>query len=304
MFLSPYQTTPCKDYNLKEIIKELLLSKIDGYLLDRGDGIYLTTPVMAQLPIFTQPITRVEMDNRADAPAVIIDGRTLLRENRTGHGDERWNVSNVSEYEFQMMRAKLQQLWMRDSFDKLDLLRIGDLGAVTFVNWVTKSLSSKLGLDPQQYLNSSIIVAYYYACLHYEKAHFGEDEKMKISSQVARWTRVPAANVIALVDQLDYLGNIKDLVECLKVHSGSMRLNQLSAGLIYALLGGSWFGNNSRETVAVSLEHPPTFTALMKAALELRSYKNAMLSKVAALQTRGGNDAEYLKNLNFLINKG
>lgn len=304
MFLSPYQTTPCKDYKLKEIVSELLLGKIDGYLLDRGDGIYLATPSMSQLPIFTQPITRIEMDNRQDVPDVIIDGRTMLRENRTGSGEGRWMVSNVTEHEFQLIRARIQQLWMRPNFDKLDLLRVGDLGAVTFVNWICKSLSSKMGLDPQQYLNTTIIVAYYYACLHYEHAHFGEDDKMKIVSQVSRWTRVPAANVIPLVDQLDYMETIHDLVGALKQYSGSMRLNQLNAGLVYALLGGSWFGNNSRETVAVALEHPPTFTALMKAALELRSYKNAMLSKVASLQTRGGNDAEYLKNLNFLINKG
>lgn len=302
MFLSPYQTTPCKDYNLKAIVQELLLGKVEGMLLDRGDGIWLTTPSLSQVPIFTQPITRIEMDNRKDVPDVIIDGRTLLRHNRSGSGDE-WTVSNLTEHEFQLMRAKLQKLWMQDSFDKLDLLRVGDLGAITFINWVCKSLSSKLGLDPQQYLNTTVIVGYYYASLHYEETQFDEDTKMKIAQQVSRWTRVPVINSLSIIDQLGYMETVRDLVDALKVHGGSMRLNQLNIGLIYALLGGSWFGNNSRETVAVSLEHPPTFTALMKAALELRSYKNAMLSKVASMQVRAGNDAEYLKNLNFLINK-
>lgn len=302
MFLSPYQTTPCKDYNLKAIVQELLLGKVDGLLLDRGDGIWMTTPIMNHLPIFTQPITRIEMDNRKDVPDVIIDGRTMLRQNRGADSNEQWLVANVSEHEFQLIRAKLQRLWMHDHFDKLDLLRVGDLGAITFINWISKSLSSKLGLDPQQYLNTSVIVGYYFACLHYDEAHFGEDDKMKIVSQVSRWTRVPVANFMNIVDQLGYMNGIRDLVDALKQFSGSLRLNQLNVGLIYALLGGSWFGNNSRETVAVSLEHPPTFTALMKAALELRSYKNAMLSKVAAQHTRGGSDADYLKNLNFLLN--
>lgn len=299
MFLTPYQTTPCKDYNLRNTIAELLLGKVDGKLTEPNPGIYLATPALGSVPLFTQPITRIEMDRRMDVPEIIVDGRALLKPNGREGG---WQVSNHTEMDFQLLRARVLKLWISDGFDKQDLLRVGDFAPIVFINWVSKSLSSKLGLDPQQYLNTSIVVGYYYACLHHEELHFGEDQKMKIASQISRWTRMPVPNVLTVVDQLGYLNNIKDLVDALKAHSGSARMEQLSAGLIYALLGGSWFGSNSRETVAVALEHPPTFVAFVKAALELRSYKNAVLSKVATLAVRGGNDKEFLKNLNFLLN--
>lgn len=295
MFLSPYKTTPCKDYILKDIVSELLLGKVEGMLMDQGNGVWLVTPALNTVPIFTQPITRIEMNNRQDVPPVIVDGRALLRQNREGG----WLVANHTELQFQNLRGQLQILWMQEGFDKLDLLRIGDLPATVFTNWVSKSLSSKLGLDPQQYLNTSVVVAFYYACLHYDEAHFGEDDKLRIASQIARWTRIPVPSVLSIVDQLSYLENIKALVEALKQYSGSARMEQLSAGLVYALLGGSWF--NNRETVSVALEHPPTFVAFVKAAIELRSYKNTVLAKVTQLAIKGGNDKEFIKNLNFLL---
>lgn len=301
MFVSPYQTTPCKGYKLDGIINEVMSERIDGSLLVFNYPIELVGPLSTGVPVFTQPLTRLEFGDRKHVPEIVIDARSILRHNRTG--DKPFTVSNFSEMELQESRAQLQLLWQMDDHSRADLLRAGDLPAIAFANWLSRTIAGKLGLDPEQQMILTVVVAYYYANLFYDEREFDERTKLKVGQSISRWTRIPADKVLEIIDPLGYLANIKEFIGATRQAIQSTRIEQLELGFLYALVKNSWFGANSQETVCVALEHPPTYLALVIASLNSRSYRSANLAKVVNMAVKGGNDKDFVRAVSFLLPK-
>jgi hypothetical protein len=302
MFNSPYGTTPCKDYKIDAIVDAVMAERIDGALVTLRDRMELVGPASANVPVFTQPLTVFEFGDRKDKPQIVIDARSLLR--LTRGGDQPFTVSNFSEMELQESRAALQLFWQNPSNNKTDLLRAGDLPAITFVNWISRSVAGKLGLDPEQQMVLAIVTAYYYSCLFYQFDEFDDNTKLRIANSIARWTRIPADKVLEVTDELGYLANVREYIGAVRKCVVTTRIEHFELGFLYAMLGGSWFGSgSSRETVCISLEHPPTFIALVLASLNSRSYRNATLAKVVLMAVKGGNDRDFVRGIQSILPK-
>jgi hypothetical protein len=302
MFNSPYQTTPCKGYKLDPIVNAVMGERIEGNLITLRDQIELVSPASPNVPAFTQLLTKYEFADRRDKPQIVVDARSLLRLNRGG--DDPYTVSNYSEMELQETRAAIQLFWQSENNSRTDLLRTGDLPAVAFINWISRSISGKLGLDPEQQMEITIITAYYYSNLFYCAEEFDDNTKLKIAQSIARWTRIPAEKVLDITDNIGYLANIVDYIAAVRANVHTTRIEHLELGFLYAMLGGSWFGSgSSRETVCVALEHPPTFLALILASLNSRSYRNATLAKVVLMAVKGGNDRDFIRGITAIVPK-
>lgn len=96
---------------------------------------------------------------------------------------------------------------------------------------------------------------------------------------------------------------IKDFCAQVKEITENNRLQAFEEGILVNLLIASWFGTNAREMIAVALEHPPTWIALVYAAFTEKSYKNTVISKIAYryLGSKGEND--FVRSLVSLINE-
>lgn len=296
MITSPYQSTPCKDYDLKRIIADVMADRIDGKLIPQGP--FEMVGPDSTLPIFTQPLTRLEFGDRREAPTLVIDGRAMVRATR--NSDQPWVVHNFSEFDLIRVRARFQLLWQDPQYVKQDLLRCGDLPGIVWVNWISKSLSYRLSLDALQQMHLAVLCGYYYVCLFNTREEFDDTAKAKSAVLISRWTRINVSEVLEIIDPQPYLDTLKDFVDACKRSVETSRMEQLNLGLVYTLLGGSWYGSSSsRETVGVALEHPPTYLALINASLQLRSYRSATLAKIVQQAVKGGNDKDLLKNLAF-----
>lgn len=300
MFLSPYQTSPCRDFRLEKIVSEVMIARIDGALLRENWPIEMVGPSSPEVPIFTQPLTKLEFGNRKDVPEVVFDARSMMRLGRA-NDNKPYVVSNYAEMEFTLNRCRLLTYWLSDGFDKLDMLRAGDLVPIAWNHWISRTLSGRLGLDPEHQMFIEVAAAFYYCALHYEERLFDEQARTKSVQQISRWTRVPAQRVFEITDQIGYIADIKGFVETLKKVVPSSRMEQVSVAFLYALLGNGWFGANRNEIVCVALEHPPTWVALVYSSLQQRGYRNATISKVVEKATRGGNDKDFIKSLQFMM---
>ena len=74
------------------------------------------------------------------------------------------------------------------------------------------------------------------------------------------------------------MSNVKDFVSQIIHVIDSPCLEKFSSGLLMTILMNSWFGNNSKETVCVGIEHVPTWLSLVY-SLNDRIYKTAALLK-------------------------
>ena len=65
----------------------------------------------------------------------------------------------------------------------------------------------------------------------------------------------------------------------------------------------SWFGSNAKEILAVALEHPPTWYAIVFSSLEERTYKNSMIARVAERFGKGGAWVDFKNAYSELIKR-
>lgn len=301
MFNTPYDTTPLKDHRLENIMSELLMAKIDGSVveLDEMPGVFILNSQSSKLvPIFTQPLTSLQLGERAGDIKVVFDGRALTRVD----GEGRMRITNTTDYDLQKRRASLLMHWINPSFDRRELLRAGDFSFLVFTTWITRTLTSKFALDGLQSMNVNIITGWYYICQFVSYNDFDDETREWMNGTIQRWTRIPYDKVVEVTTNLNHMDDIKDYIEGLKKASGTVRFDAFSFGVLYALLGSGWFGPNSRETVCVALEHPPTFIALLVSAVQLKSFKSTVISKVAISVNIKTKSTDWVRNIEDIIN--
>lgn len=307
MFTLPYETTPNGSYQTEEIRKALLHALISGELRpvvsgskhseSNGEilkGVQEVPPYLKSIPAFSQPMW-VENDNNK---MLVIDSRAFVREGRDGS----IKITNPTEYRFLTLRAILTRAWIEGS--KAEQSQFGDYPATVFSRILTEGLVRRLGLSPMDQMNLSVISAYYYFSLFLSvDAELTDIDRVKLATRVSRATRVAVDKVMALTDQLPILGDINAYSAALKEAVGSTRLSKLNAGLIYAIVGGCWFGAHARESVAISLEYPPIFLAMLYMALTDRSYHSAFFTKTALSTDKEAARQNFTKSMGAYLNE-
>ncbi|MBE0438138.1 MAG: hypothetical protein IBX57_00025 [Gammaproteobacteria bacterium] len=274
MFSTAYDTLAARFYDVKEIRSKLELARIDDELKPARwpdsreiiDGIYEVGD--NEVPTFTHPF-KYEFDKK---PVYVVDLRPYTKIERDGTRA----ITNLPEYSLLLMRAKLNKIW--DEEPSL-VVNMGDLPMVVFVRWLTGVISSRLGLSPEDQIKLSAVTLFYWYDLSREES-LEESEKMRVLAKLSKISYIPTTAVVGLVDRIVRMGNVSDYIAVAKEVVGSTRMEKLNPGLLFSMLGGSWFGLNAKELIAVATEHPPTFIAIINAALESRSYKKSLLGKL------------------------
>lgn len=278
MFTTAYETLACRAYNKDSIASALRLGLVEEELMsittpDSGKhvrGVWGVKPGNEDIPTFSHPF-RVELENH---PFYFIDTRVYIQQDRDG----RQRFTNVSDYRFQIIRSVLNIHW---ESEPKDLLNTGELGPLIFCRWLTETIVKRLGLGPSEQAQIMTVTLFYWYSLFRESDEgFDEKEKMRILTKLNQISAIPTNLSMAIVDNIELMPDINTYIDTLKVVVNSTRLENLSAPLMFAMLGGSWFGFNAKETIAVATEHPPTFLAIVLSALETRSYRKSILGQM------------------------
>lgn len=298
MIKQPYDTTPCKNYRLGDTIQEIKRAMINDEirpaLTPKGttiDSVFLITSENDTVPQFAHPL-HFEHQGK---DIWFVDVRGMTRVSREG---VLVTVSAV-DYELAITRATLSQIWYEGG--ERDLFALGKFPAIVFTRWISENISRRTAIDPATQMRLSVICALYYYQQFYTQNDWDDVIKIKSLATIAQQTRIPLDTVMDIGGDIPHMSTIMDLVECLKVHSQSVRFENFNIGLLYSMFMGSWFGSNSREIVAVSLEHPPTFLALIYLALKERSFRKTALAQMVLVSDKQDLGRTYTYNLLGLL---
>lgn len=295
IYLSAYDTLVGSGYKLDKITYGIEKAIINGEYVkdDNNENIFrLYSHDLNDIPVFFHPLILEERDDRK----IILDLRQYTRLDKAS-GDYQFRLTNESS--FQVNRGLLNALWVeRDPFV---LLNVSPLPMIIFSGWISENIARRYALDPRDQLNIAIFTAYYYYCLFSDNDKFDDEDKNRIISSISRNLRCSAQDVIEILDNVDYsIDNITDYCKELESISSNVRLKNFNPTVLFQLLGGSWFGSNAKELIAVSLEHPPTWIALVLSAYTERTYRNTILAKTAerkASKVAGDNFSRAIYNL-------
>lgn len=304
MKLSPYECKPCAGYQMGAVEKGLKLAEIEGGLVPiqiNGktiNSVWGIVPGNKEIPPFAHPYP---FKDRYDGQLVIIDSRSYAR----GGDGGPLVPTNYAEYAFNSVRAALTSYALKNGV--ADMAGLGDLPMAVFSRFLAERITRQLHFSPQEQMLITMVSAVFYAC-HFqegpvggEAGPFDERELQRLSLKVARATRIPAEVIFDKAGALRHMESIQDYIDVLREVLDNKRAESLNVPLIYALVGGGWFGLNAKECVAVALEHVPTFLAMVYMSLLDRSYRNSGIAKIVQACDRSGAGKSFILNMSRLI---
>jgi len=301
MFTDAYSTTPCSPYRMDPVKKEI---KISGELGDEtpfrleefgpGKIVMALTGPDKDIPQFAHPLIMYGRDYGFFDDTVVFDARGFVRVNLDGSVI----ITDRDQFEMHALRARLTRYVISHHYN--DLAAVGTFPLQVFVNWLGEILTRRLSLDPQAQQRTLAIIAIYYISLFketHELISLPDAVIARTAQMISRLFRIDAELVVNLLRTLPAITNISELVQVLKDHGNSIRFDNLNVALLYTIIGGSWFGNQSKEVLAVSLEHPPTWIAIVATAITAHGYRNAPISKIVERVNKQDAGSDYLRGL-------
>lgn len=296
MYKTPYETLACRLTPTKETVLAIKKAYVnnelrhpnspDGNIMER---VLTVLPGNDEVPVFSFPLL-VELN---DQDVVVFDLRPYAKLERDGE----IKISNASDYQFKLVSALLNDVWVKSPED---LLLLGDLPIIVFVRWLTNNITSALGLGPEDQVVLSTIVATYYYSLFKEDS-LTEKDRLIIVKKVSSISFIPTEKALAIVDKLDYIDGLSTLVDVIKESIQSPRINNLNVGLLITMLNKSWFGFDAKTTIAVALEHPPTFLSMIQSSLESRSFRKSYIGTLVYQNDKKGLGNVFTKSLLNII---
>ena len=302
IFRTAYDTSACEGYVLDKTVaaveKAVTLGWFSAINAVRSQSlhpaveefIYLIQNDQGQIPSFAHPL--LFKANSIAATNNEVDNKNLAVDIR---GFGRWDdlnrtyvVRNQIEYQIALHRASLNGHWLRES--PTILRDISKLPLTVYVSWLSEAVARRYALEPDQQMKLAIITGIFYLSLFTERdpsEKMEEREKLRVTNVLSQALRIKAKDVIAILDEVDVIPNVKAYVNTAQALVGSVRLNDFSVGTLYALIGSSWY-TNTKEIITVAIEHPPTWISLLIAATTERIFKNSV---IARLIERQGKDA-------------
>lgn len=298
MFETPYQTPPCRNFDMAKTISTIRKLEINEELIPAEGslrGVMLVPPGVVDMLPFAQPLTKLEAPT-LNANAVI-DGRSLLRLDG--------KPSKEDTYKHAIMAADLTVMWYQDglSFRK-DMLNLGEFPAKVYISWMGTSVAQKLLLDfGQSSLFRALVAVYYIQLFNPLPKEPSVDDLDKLIVRASRYVPgVDSMTLAGILGDIPRLDNLKDFVDWAKKRIDSPRMDNLSVSFVYTALGFS-FGAQYQEAAAIACEYPPTFMALLYKTVAEHSYTRTTLGKVVERTVSKGNDKDFLKDMNHLIGK-
>lgn len=292
MFKYPYETTPASSYVLKDIVSSIQHAMVDGQLrpaqtLGRKtvEGVYEVPPYVKAIAPFSHPV----FFNHFGKDVCVIDTRPFVRELT---GGER-KIQAATEFQFAMVRAILSKAWAEG--DPTEFSSFGDIAARAFIRFLSEGIVRRLALSPMDQQALTAVTGFYWYSLFDPSIGESESSRLKVAGKIARITLVPADKVIQIIDQLEPIHDLQGYCDALRKVVDTTRLEKITPALIYAIVGGAWFGAAARETVAISLEYPPYFLAMVYMSLTDRSYNSAQFSKLIQQIDKNGLGKDFVQ---------
>ena len=305
LYTDSYQTTVGAAFVTKSVetaIKQAIIKDgIDRVALRvKSDGefkpVFITGayPSESDIPLFTHPITVTGLDKQK---YLCTDLRLYVKKDLDIDHVEA-GIRNLTEFNFVKSRAILNLLWVNG--DSAMIKNSLSLGTAVFSAWLTDTIVRAYALDFKDQSTISVLCAFYYLTL-FDNTSIDENYKERLAVHTIKATKIPADFVLTVLDKVGNMHSINDLIEAITRITENTRLKQFNLAVLLTLIKNSWYGTQVKEILAVCLEHPPTWLAIVFASLSERTYKNSMIFKIAERVGKKGLADEFMANYRNLI---
>lgn len=319
VFNTAYDTTAGKGFNTSKVIIAIKESVIKDYLHQQNTGIFSELesdthailisnhyPSEAVIPYFTHPLVvelgTLKVQNKTKLLCTDVRPFASVNKNGVRGSEDQFIVKNKMEFDLAKIRTVLNLIWITEK--QLKLREISFVPLAVYCSWISESVSRRFALDPKDQYKLAIIAGVFYQTL-FSDSNILEDDvnKNKVAAAVMRATKASGKDVYEVIEQIEELNNLKDFCSNVRKILDNPRLQDFSEGMIITLLGTSWFGTNAKEMLAVALEHPPTWLAIVYSSFVERSFKNSTIAKISERYGLNKGQNDFTKALITLVSE-
>lgn len=302
--LQPYETTACRAYqhrlgHVADQLERMVAVDKGAGQLRRFDlakykdlHYYMLVAGDVELPMFSQPLSFHDEAGKCYASDVRLF--TKLDNQR------QVVVKMVTEYNLRKTQLGLQVVW--DAMGPKALAHLTEFPCLVFSRWLGDSITRRMALDAGVQINLYALFAFFFLTRFYpeDQKKIPGTELQRLGAQVAQVSYLPQDKAVALIEHLNIPKDLPEFIEIVRENSGSIRLEDFNVATLFVLLGGSWFGANAKELIAVGVEHPPTFMALLYSTFTERSVRECVLAKLGR-DTERFCDSDFFKREIFAM---
>ncbi len=280
-----YQTTACGGFRMAAIVSAVQEAQLRDGLMQADGVAYIdaSNGASGQVKAFKHALliskhdvqtlkhsneSRLEpfmaMDVRAAGRFDVISGK--------------FKVTNSTLHKNLVYRAALSALWLTNGAHAFR--SIAPTATGIFASWLAEAIGFKYALDPKAKIELMILAGIFYQSNHIEGIEFDKGNEARYLASIANAISVSVTDVARIYGQTQAINSIEDFCEKAKRVLGNIRLENLNAGVLISLMGGTWAGDNAIELTAVAMEHPPTWISLIYEAYTNMALKKVGLSKI------------------------
>lgn len=305
MYKDCYETTAGSVISTKSIvvaIKEHIIKdgNFDNLRVRNDDHlrpVFITgsAPSENNIPLFAHPIT---IKNTQNDVLICADLRFFVRKDTPLDNIEK-SIKNVTEFNFAKSRLILSMIWQTGNEGKIK--NNLNFAATVYSAWLSEAIAKNYALDFKDQTTLAVLTNYFYQTLFYEDNTFDEDTKQRIATQVIKATKTPAEFVFEVIDRIGPMTSIEDYCVQVRTVLENVRLNNFNLPMLLTIVKNSWYGTNAKEVICVALEHPPTWCAVVFAALSERTYKSSIIYRIAERFGKRGASDEFMNSYKQMV---
>lgn len=211
-------------------------------------------------------------------------------------------IRSGEEYDMWSYRAKLELAWVRG--DRTELFTKLQFANEVFVRWLTSSIRDKYKLSPIHETKLLVCVALFNIGRFFNKIE-GFRMVEKYVQQIVTTYRIDVdiAHEVADLCGGEFPRNVDEFINLLKTANISPALHDISRLALFNMLGGSFFMvSNATAIVALGIEYPPAFAAMVLMAFKHTTIMNKTLigQRTRMMDTAKRGD-HFIRSVQFTI---
>lgn len=248
-----------------------------------------------QIPLFTHPL----LIERKDSYYLVSDARLFINP----MGADKSNIGNFAknkvEFNFAKARNILTLAWVS-----------GDMGQIknglrfareVYASFIAQTISRAYYLDPGDQQKIQILANYFYDMLFVDAVVAPQEMQQGWVGHTIENTKSTSAQVDAIFAQIKNMSNLEQFCGTVVEVCQNTRLHDFNHLSLLTLIRNTWFGVNAKEIIAVAVEHPPTWAAMIYTALQERTFKNSALTKTAEAMNKRGSGGEFIRSFEDIV---
>lgn len=294
MKINPYQTLTLSGFDVSVLQKRIAeeCARNVKTIVQLNAFTIGVIPDNDYIPAFNHTIRLNSNTDLRSPSSLAIDLRLYTRKVMEEPG---FVIRNNQVVDMLKMRAGLEYIFTEEP---LMLRSMSALPTRVFMRMISDAVSRRCNLAMTDLVTLNVISAvYYFSCFEEENAaDWSSDEWTRIVQKLSSVTGI-GGDVIHRIWDGRIIRDPNMLCEALKEAVGKHSIQIINPALLYSLTASFKFGANMRENLAVALEHPPTWIALVVDGINNRA--SDPMNSVLKTENRG----ELGRQLTTMVNR-